>query len=102
MDFSDTPAESEFRAAVRAWFAANLPSGAERSAMGYGSADEAIALALAKQWQAIKADAGWACIHWPTEYGGRACSAIERMIFEEEEERARAPTGFLEIGLGMA
>jgi alkylation response protein AidB-like acyl-CoA dehydrogenase len=102
MDFSDSPDEAAFRAEARGWLAANLPGSAERQAMGYGVADEAAALALAKVWQARKADAGWACIHWPKEYGGRGASAIQRLIFEDEERRVGAPTGFFEIGLGMA
>jgi alkylation response protein AidB-like acyl-CoA dehydrogenase len=102
MDFGDSPSEAAFRSEARAWLAANLPSAAERKAMGYGVADEAAALALAKVWQARKADAGWACLYWPKEYGGRGASAIERLIFDEEEQRVGAPKGFFEIGLGMA
>lgn len=67
MDFGDSPSEAAFRSEARAWLAANLPSAAERKAMGYGVADEAAALALAKVWQARKADAGWACLYWPKE-----------------------------------
>ena len=102
MDFHDSPAEASFRATARAWLAANLPSAEERKAMGYDVVDEGPALVLAKRWQARKADAGWACIHWPKEYGGRGASPIERLIFDEEERRAHAPSGFFEIGLGMA
>ncbi|MDB5428904.1 MAG: acyl-CoA dehydrogenase domain protein [Caulobacter sp.] len=102
MDFQDSASEAEVRADARAWLAANLPDAEARRSMGYGVADEAAALALAKTWQARKADAGWACMHWPAQYGGRGASPIERLIFEEEERRAGAPTGFFEIGLGMA
>ena len=32
-------------------------------------------LEVAKAWQKKKADAGWACLHWPKEYGGRGVVA---------------------------
>ena len=42
-------------------------------------------LEVAKAWQKKKADAGWACLHWPKEYGGRGASPIERVIWQQEE-----------------
>jgi len=40
---------------------------------------------VAKAWQKKKADAGWACLHWPKEYGGRGATPIERVIWQQEE-----------------
>jgi len=39
----------------------------------------------AKAWQKQKALAGWACLHWPKEYGGRGATPIERVIWGQEE-----------------
>jgi acyl-CoA dehydrogenase len=93
MDFKDTPQEAAFRAEARAWLDRNAPrfAGAPRS--------EAEGLARARAWQATKADAGWACIRWPREYGGRGGSAIEEILFAQEEARFDLPTGYLGIGL---
>jgi acyl-CoA dehydrogenase len=58
-------------------------------------------LLKAKEWQARKADAGFACIHWPEEYGGRGLPILYTVIYDDEEARFDVPTGFFDIGLGM-
>jgi alkylation response protein AidB-like acyl-CoA dehydrogenase len=50
-------------------------------------------LDVAKAWQKKKADAGWACLHWPKEYGGRGSSPIERVIWQQEEGPVRKTLG---------
>lgn len=103
MDFKDSPAEAEFRAKARAF----LDAHAERKK---GPRDnwqrlvksEAEAVALAKKWQRTLYDNGWACLHWPKEYGGQDASAIERVIWDQEESQYLVPKGFFTIGLGMA
>ena len=90
MDFDDTPQEAEFRAIVRQWMSANAPddllaayAAAERIADRDASAAEM--LRVSKIWQKRKADAGWACLAWAREYGGRGATPIERVIFDQEE-----------------
>ena len=68
MDFNDTPQEAAFRAEVQTWLAANVPTDAELAGMDY--------IGRAKLWQKRKYDAGWACIRWPKEHGGRNATAI--------------------------
>ena len=94
MDFSDTPAEAAFRAEARAWLEAKVPS--ERELVGL---DE---VGKCKLWQKRKYDAGWACIRWPEEYGGRGASTIESVIWNQEESRLSPPTAVMSIGIGMA
>ncbi len=95
MDFNDSHEEATFRGQVREWLGANTPSEAELTGL-----DE---MARAKLWQKRKADAGWACIRWPKEYGGRGANAIEQVILNQEEAKVKAPnTGFFSIGQGMA
>ena len=49
-------------------------------------------MVAAKAWQKTKAEAGWACLHWPKEYGGRGATPIERVIWQQEEgPYARSP-----------
>ena len=67
MDFKDTAAEAEFRAEAHAWLEANVPTEAELEGLDY--------IGRAKLWQKKKYDAGWACIRWPKEHGGRGASA---------------------------
>jgi acyl-CoA dehydrogenase len=101
MDFNDTPEEARFRAEARSWLEAN----AEPLAPGERNelfAERADRLKEAKAWQARKADAGWACITWPREYGGRDATPIQSVIWNQEESRFRVPPNVFTIGLGMA
>ena len=63
------------------------------------SVDELIT--MAKVWQAKKAAAGFAGIIQPKEYGGRGGTAMERVIYDQEEANYITPIGVYEIGLGM-
>jgi alkylation response protein AidB-like acyl-CoA dehydrogenase len=94
MDFSDSAAEATFREQVRAWLTANFPTEAELQGLDL--------IGRAKFWQKRKYDAGWACIRWPKQYGGRDASAIEQVILDQEESRYDLPTRIFIIGQGMA
>ena len=92
MDFDDTPDEAAFRAAARNWLASNAP----RFEGAYDTWQDG--LARAREWQAAKADAGWASIRWPSEYGGKGGTAVEAILFDDEEARYDLPRGFLLVG----
>ncbi|NQV66259.1 MAG: acyl-CoA dehydrogenase family protein, partial [SAR86 cluster bacterium] len=62
MDFNDSREEATFRNEAREWLVANAPTAADLTGL-----DD---MGQAKLWQKRKADAGWACIRWPKEYGG--------------------------------
>ena len=94
MDFNDTAEEATFRAEARAWLKANVPGREELAGL-----DE---IQAAKLWQKRKYDAGWACIRWPAEYGGRGANAIEQVIWNQEEGRFATRGGVFGIGQGMA
>jgi len=95
MDFDDTAEELAFREEVRTWLEANVPTEAELEGLD--------GIERAKFWQKRKADAGWACIRWPEEFGGRDATAIENVIFNQEEAKVNSPeTGVFGIGQGMA
>jgi acyl-CoA dehydrogenase len=100
MDFNDTPAEASFRAEVRTWLEANAT---RRTAPGQTAFDmeDADIVGIAKTWQRKLHDAGWACMWWPREYGGRAATPIERVIWSQEVSKYVAPDGFFIIGQGM-
>ncbi len=101
MDFNDTPEQAEFRQEVRAWLDAN----AERKTPGKRSLNRRIdserGLELAKEWQTKKADAGYACMSFPEEYGGQGRPQLFSIVYEQEEANYDVPTGFFSIGLGM-
>jgi alkylation response protein AidB-like acyl-CoA dehydrogenase len=105
MNFDDTPAEAEFRRQARAWLDANVPrqyeADLERSTFARIVLGEADVIAASKAWQARKAAAGWACPHWPLDYGGRAASPIERVIWTQEEGVFAKLSFVFTIGHGM-
>src|SRR3954454_4949240 len=89
MNFDDTPQEAAFRAEARTWVDANAPKQyeAELSEASLGRirlAKEEIG-DVGKAWQKKKAAGGWACLHWPKEYGGRGANPVERVIWQQGE-----------------
>src|ERR1044072_9675891 len=81
MNFDDTPQEAEFRATARKWVAANAPTAFEKelskSSLGRIRLAKHDMVDVGKAWQKKKADGGWACLHWPKEYGGRGATPGE-------------------------
>ena len=93
MDFNDTPEEARFREQAATWLAENAPNDDAFRAL--------TPLEQAKQWQKQKYDAGWACIGWAPEFGGRGASPIEEVIWRQEESQYDLPANFFLIGQGM-
>ncbi len=105
MDFQDTPEEAAWRQEVRAWLAAHaeVRTTEDRSAFGDRSrAEEAEHVARARAWQRTLYDAGYAGITWPKEYGGRGGTALEAMIFNQEQAGFVVDTGPFTVGVAMA
>jgi acyl-CoA dehydrogenase len=105
MNFDDTPEEAAFRAQVRAWLDANAPKhlDAELKKAGFGFAGVASEdpMQASKAWQKKKAQAGYACLNWPKEYGGGGFSPIERVIWSQEEGPYASLSAPFTIGHGM-
>ena len=101
MDFDDTPQEAEFRAEIRAWLERNAERKRTARESFRGRYGEQEALRLAKEWQAKKAEAGYAAITWPKEFGGLGGTPIQQVIYNQEETNYMVPRGIFEIGLGM-
>ena len=102
MDFNDTVEEANFRKEVSDWLSANATLKNDEETGNYPGMGEDDALTLAKKWASKLCDSGWACLHWPKEYGGRGSTPIERVIWGQEASKYRIPGGFFEIGQGMA
>ncbi|MBT5601226.1 MAG: acyl-CoA dehydrogenase, partial [Gammaproteobacteria bacterium] len=89
MDFSDTTTEAAFRQEVRQWIDTHAPKhladALAGSSFGSTQTGEFDSLEEAKKWQKAKAEAGWACLQWPKEYGGRGATPIESVIWNQEE-----------------
>lgn len=87
-DMEETPDEHAFRIEARSWLQDNAPwhlkERIEQSSVGALDLGED-KIAAAKEWQKKKFDAGWACLHWPRDFGGRAATPTERIIWHQEE-----------------
>jgi alkylation response protein AidB-like acyl-CoA dehydrogenase len=105
MNFDDTPAEAAFRLQAREWLAGNTPKHlyAELSAAAFGDLHlkNADVVVESKSWQKKKREAGWACLHWPIEYGGRGATPIQRVIWQQEEGVYALLSRLFGIGHGM-
>ncbi|WP_426367769.1 acyl-CoA dehydrogenase family protein [Streptomyces sp. E-08] len=88
----------EFRREVRGWLSANLTGefAALRGRGGPGREHEAHAERLA--WERHMATAGWTCVGWPKEYGGRGATLEQQVAFHEEYALADAPARVSHIG----
>jgi alkylation response protein AidB-like acyl-CoA dehydrogenase len=86
-----SPQDEQFRSSIREWLAANLTGrfAALREAGGPGREHEAHAERVA--WNRHLAAAGWTCLGWPPEHGGRGATLAQQVIFYEEYARSRAP-----------
>ena len=105
MNFDDTPEEAAFRAQARAWIDANAPKQFEtelaKASLGRIRLQKHDIVEVAKAWQRKKSEGGWVCLHWPKEYGGRGATAVERVIWQQEEGIYFKLTTPFQIGEGM-
>jgi len=105
MDFNDNSEEAKFREEVRQWITENAPrhihDDLAASTFGGLITGDEDPLEAGKRWQKTKAEAGWACIHWPSEYGGRDATPVERVIWGQEEGVYGKLSGAFLIGQGM-
>jgi alkylation response protein AidB-like acyl-CoA dehydrogenase len=107
VDFDDSPAEAEFRAESRAW----LDAHATRRSDGHAEVwrmyrprsleEDLRGIETAKAWQLKKAEAGFAGITWPVEFGGRALSPHLAAVFKQEEALYDVPANAFQVGVDM-
>jgi alkylation response protein AidB-like acyl-CoA dehydrogenase len=96
MDFSYPPEVEQFRNEVRSWLAENLTDDVVAAGRSRGNPRTFETL---RAWDRKTADAGWAAVSWPREYGGRGATALEQLVYAEETTRARAPVPLNVIGM---
>src|SRR3954453_9467828 len=88
-----------FREELRAWLQANLDDETRAAASNQQTVDSATQVEALPRWQHRLADAGYAAISWPKEYGGRGAGVLEQVVYTEEMDRARAPGDLNPIGM---
>jgi alkylation response protein AidB-like acyl-CoA dehydrogenase len=104
VNFEDTPEEAAFREECRAFLSQHAelkdPS-ASRITMSTMAEDEEAHIKACRDWQRTKAEAGWAGLTWPVEFGGRGLNGLLQGIFLEEEARYDLPVGMFAQAIGM-
>jgi alkylation response protein AidB-like acyl-CoA dehydrogenase len=102
VDFTLTPEQEAFRADVRAWLQANMPTGWDRRVMSASDVPRPDAYEFLRQWQRKVHEAGFIGLTWPVDAGGRGLSFMEEMIAQQEMALAKAPPVLNILGVGMA
>lgn len=80
------------------WLDAHLPAMQDKL---ISATTEAEKRQLARDWQAQMAAGGWAAIAWPTEFGGRAATARQQLLFYLTSAERRVPPLAGRIGLNL-
>ena len=98
MDLRFSEADEAFRREVAQWLADNLVGEFAPLRGRGGPGDEHVLLEERRAWERRLGAAGWTCVGWPTEYGGRGLSLMQQVIFFEEYARAQGPGRLGHIG----
>lgn len=96
MDLALDDEQVAFRDEVRAWLEANVPTSP------LPPLDTSEGVETARRWERKLYEAGFAAVHWPTEFGGRGMDPVSTLIFYEEYLRAGGPPRLNRLGLGLA
>lgn len=99
MDVTSPPQVEAFRAELAAWLEANLPDDLRGCGLGASMEIAPELLERLRDWNRRLADAGYAAIAWPVEYGGRGAGILEQVVYAEEMHRARAPGTLNPLGI---
>lgn len=97
MDFKDTPELATFRSDVKTWLAANAQRRTDQQHMGM---EGEAAFLEAKEWYRKKAEAGFACLTWPKEYGGAGLTPLHDVVWAQEVQDFKTRDAQFVIGIG--
>jgi len=95
-ELSLSDADRQFQSALRDWLDENWTSQARRQLREAGDR-----IGAARRWQAQLADAGWAGVHWPREFGGRAATLTQQVVYHGELAAAGVPPLIGNRGLSL-
>ncbi|WP_333618111.1 acyl-CoA dehydrogenase family protein [Dietzia sp.] len=88
----------EFAGEFREWLEANLSGEFARLRGTGGPGSEHQFFSARREWERHMAAAGWTCVGWPTEHGGRGASLAQQVLFHEEYAKANAPARVSHLG----
>ena len=97
MNWGYPPEAEAFRAEVRDWLEHNLADDLRGKVLT--DADDPEVFPRLREWNRVLADAGYAAIAWPVEFGGRGAGLLEQVVLAEELSRVDAPPSLNPIGI---
>jgi alkylation response protein AidB-like acyl-CoA dehydrogenase len=100
VDLRHSDQDEEFRKELRSWLDTNLPAEMRSPEFWRGKSDKE-RFDIRREWEAGKAQAGFAGISWPEEYGGRGGTPTMKAIYDEEMAKANAPSTVNPLGLAF-
>ena len=96
MELNYTADDEAFRAEVRGWLDANLPTDLQAKVLRHRHLTKADFL----RWHKIMAAKGWVAPSWPVEWGGTGWTPTQKHIFDDECALAGTPQ-IMPFGIAM-
>jgi alkylation response protein AidB-like acyl-CoA dehydrogenase len=90
VDFSLTAEDQAFGDELRSWLDKNLEQFLTETEDEEQRAAGAVQVRR-KAWQRRMNEGGWAAVHWPTEWGGRETTPVQRLLYSEILAEYRTP-----------
>ena len=90
--------DEAFRSEFAGWLADNLRGEFEAIKGRGGPGDENAFFDERLAWEKVMGAAGWTCISWPKEWGGRGATLAQQVVYHEEYAKARGPGRVGHIG----
>ncbi len=100
MDLRFSDEDEDFRRELRTWLGQALPQDMREQSFWRDKSDDE-SFQIRREWEAGKAEAGFAGILWPTEYGGRGGTPTMKAVYDMEMAAANAPTTVNPLGLSF-
>ena len=100
MDLQLTPQHLKFRDELRAWLKANIARPWREELRDPKHTEDSL-MELRRAWQGKLYKAGYLGMDWPSEWGGRGATEVEKSLFEAELVLADAPPILNILGIGL-
>jgi len=100
MDLQLGPQHLKFRDELRTWLKANIARPWREELRDPKQTEDSL-MELRRAWQGKLYKAGYLGMDWPSEWGGRGATEVEKSIFEAELVLADAPPILNILGIGL-
>ena len=99
MDFTYPDEAEAFRTELRGWLDAHVTDEIRSLGLAARLDPRSTGLEQLRDWNRELADAGYATISWPVEYGGRGAGVMDQVVWNEELHRSGAPGPINVLGI---